>query len=104
MDVFLRQASQAEELISRTVYGETQPGGETNNLRGRAVRVFDQAGVVTTDAYDFKGNLLISQRQFAKAYKTRLNWLANPELETETFVSRTTFDAINRPLSIVQSR
>ncbi len=101
VDVFLRQASQAEELISRTVYGENQPGGETNNLRGRAVRVFDQAGVVTTDAYDFKGNLLISQRQFAKAYKTRLNWLANPELETETFVSRTTFDAINRPLSIV---
>ena len=41
------------------------------NLRGKTYRHFDTAGVLTTDRYDFKGNLLHSYRQFAKDYKTR---------------------------------
>lgn len=64
------------------------------------MQVFDQAGVVTSDDYDFKGNLLASQRQLALEYKATLNWSANPELETETFTGSTTYDALNRPLSL----
>ena len=56
--------------MGRTVYGETQPNPEANNLRGKVVQLFDQAGVVTSDDYDFKGNLLRSQRQLAQEYKT----------------------------------
>ena len=44
------------------------------NLRGRVVQLFDQAGVVTSDDYDFKGNLLSSQRQLAQEYKASLDW------------------------------
>ena len=46
----------AERLAVRTVYGEGQ--GDAANLRGRVYQVFDDAGVVTSVAYDFKGNLL----------------------------------------------
>ena len=65
-DSFLREGAGAELLIGRTVYGESRPGAEAGNLRGKVVEVFDQAGVVTSDDYDFKGNLLASRRQLAQ--------------------------------------
>ncbi|MGH9895363.1 MAG: SpvB/TcaC N-terminal domain-containing protein, partial [bacterium] len=61
----LREGAGSERLIGRTVYGETRPNPEASNLCGKVVQLFDQAGVVTTDEYDFKGNLLQSQRQLA---------------------------------------
>ena len=76
-------------LIGRTVYGESVPDPEANNLRGKVVQIFDQAGVVTSDEYDFKGNLLASRRQLAREYKTTLDWSADPELEPEIFTSST---------------
>ena len=63
----------------------------------RLVQRIDRAGVVTTDDYDFKGNLLSSQRQLRQQYKTMLDWSATVPLETEVFTSSTTFDALNRP-------
>ena len=47
----------AERLAERTVYGESQ-GDADNHRDPRAISVFDGAGVVTSEAYDFKGNLL----------------------------------------------
>ena len=54
---FLRTGTGGEQLIGRTIYGETQPNPEKKNQRGKAVQLYDQAGVVTTEDYDFKGNL-----------------------------------------------
>ncbi|MFQ5757863.1 MAG: RHS repeat-associated core domain-containing protein, partial [Acidiferrobacterales bacterium] len=90
-----------ELLVGRTVYGETRPTPEAHNLRGQVVQLFDQAGVVTTDPYDFKGNLLSSRRQLAQEYKTTLNWSATVPLEAATYTSRTTYDALNRPVSSI---
>ena len=83
-------------LVGQTVYGETQPNPDVNNLRGQVVQVFDQAGVATSDEFDFKGNLLSSKRQLAKEYKSNLDWSGTVELETEAYTSRTRFDAMNR--------
>ena len=49
-----------ERLAERTIYGEAQ--GDALNHRGQVFQVFDAAGVVTNEAYDFKGNLLQSRR------------------------------------------
>jgi RHS repeat-associated protein len=100
IDVFLRAGSATEMLIGQTVYGETRPNPETSNLRGRVVQVFDQAGVVTSDSYDFKGNPLSNQRQLAPEYKATLDWSASLGLEPQAFASSTTFDALNRPTSV----
>ena len=78
IEIFLREGAGAELLIGRTVYGETRPNPEAKNQRGKVVQLFDQAGVVTSDDYDFKGNLLSSQRQLAREYKTTLDWSADP--------------------------
>ena len=72
--------------MGRTVYGETRPNPEASNLRGKVVQLFDQAGVVTSDDYDFKGNLLRSQRQLAREYKTTLDWSAAVPLEAPTSI------------------
>jgi RHS repeat-associated protein len=70
-------------------------------MRGKVVQAFDQAGVVTSDEYDFKGNLRRGQRQLAADYKTTLNWDAAVPLEAETFTSRTRHDALNRPIQLI---
>jgi RHS repeat-associated protein len=86
-------------LAESTVYGEGQ--GAASNLRARVYQVFDAAGVVTNEAYDFKGNLLRSTRRLLKEYRNAVNWMANPALEDETFVSHTDYDALNRLIQVV---
>ncbi|UII33139.1 insecticidal toxin complex protein [Fulvivirga ulvae] len=90
-------------LFERMIYGEGQPDDKLKNLRGKTAVLYDSAGKVISEAYDFKGNLLSSTRIFAKVYKTIPNWdVPNPDDLLEgsdyTFESSTEFDAVNRPV------
>jgi YD repeat-containing protein len=112
--LFVQHDADPEILAERTVFGEAHPDAAALNLRGKAYQVFDGAGAATSEAYDFKGNLLQSSRQLAKEYKQRMDWsvvanltevqaIANaaaPLLENETFTSSTTYDALNRPVTL----
>ncbi|MFL5624171.1 MAG: toxin TcdB middle/N-terminal domain-containing protein, partial [Ktedonobacteraceae bacterium] len=111
--LFVQQGTKTEVLAERIVYGEALPNAATLNLRGKPYQVYDGAGVVTNTQYDFKGNLLSSNRQLTHEYRQQVDWsplasLTNPQdiataaaplLETETFTSSTTYDALNRPTS-----
>lgn len=86
-----------EVLYQRIVYGEAEPEAEVRNLRTRAVRQYDDAGIVTMGAYDFKGNVLESTRHFAADYKGILDWSGAPELEPDlVFTASTRYDALGR--------
>jgi RHS repeat-associated protein len=100
-DSFLSEGGGAEIVIGRSIYGETRPNPEANNLRGQVVELRDQAGIVTNDKYDFKGNLLESHRRLAQEYKTTINWYGEVLLEPETYTSRTRYDALNRPTQLI---
>jgi RHS repeat-associated protein len=77
---------------------------------GAPLRAWDSAGVLTSVEYDFKGNLLASERRLAKDYKTTPDWIdlatetdpalihaaAAPLLESETFTTSWTYDALSR--------
>lgn len=95
-----------EILCERTIYGDSTDTGLTDlqqrqaNLRGKAYKHFDGAGIVTTDQYDFKGNPLRNSRQFAVDYKNAPDWSQAPAVEVETFRSSTAYDALNRPSAI----
>jgi len=95
-----------EVLFERTIYGDsdhtglTEHGQREANLRGAIYRHFDTGGVVTTDRYDFKGNLLHSYRQFAKNYRNIPDWSQEPALETKTFNASKTYDALNRAVTV----
>ena len=66
---YVRLDNGAEVLVEHSVYGESHPEPESLNLRGQVYQLYDQAGVVTNPAYDFKGNALEGQRQLALNYK-----------------------------------
>ena len=95
-----------EIVVARTIYGDSSETGLSEqqqrqvNLRGKVYQQRDGAGVVTTDRYDFKGNLLRSSRQFARDYKGTLDWSRDPALEQARFVSTSTFDALNRATAV----
>lgn len=94
-------------LAEQTVYGDspeielTEDEALACNLRGQVYRQYDGAGVVTNVCFDFKGNLLESQRQLLVNYRSQVNWAADSALEDEIFTSRTTYDALDRPVQVV---
>jgi RHS repeat-associated protein len=100
-DSLLSEGGGAEVVVERSIYGDGCPNPEDNNLRGKVVELDDQAGIVTSNRYDFKGNLLRSRRRLAQSYKTTLDWSGAVPLEPETYTSRTGFDAFNRPTQLI---
>lgn len=105
-----------ETLFGRVVYGDLFPDAEAIqlNMKGKAYQLYDQAGVVTLKAVDFKGNVVEAERRLTKEYKQLIDWeplevlttvasietAAAPFLENEIFSSSSTFDAINRPILV----
>ncbi|WP_434422040.1 SpvB/TcaC N-terminal domain-containing protein [Nannocystis pusilla] len=108
---YLAHAADPEVLQQRIVYGESLgASAATTNHLGQIYRVYDSAGVLTSLAYDFKGNLLATERRLTEDYKTAPDWIdlvtltdpalihaaAAPLLEAETFTTSWTYDALSR--------
>ena len=87
-----------ETVVQETIYGESRPNPEANNLRGHVFRVLDAAGQLTTDDYDFKGPLKRSRRKLAREYAKQLNWSVAVPLEPGAFETTTRYDALSRPV------
>ncbi|HEU5239895.1 MAG TPA: hypothetical protein VFU37_22370, partial [Pyrinomonadaceae bacterium] len=96
-------------LCEVIIYGDSNPVGLSAvqilqaNLRGKQYQHYDSAGVTTSEAHDFKGNLLSSKRQLLRNYKTTPDWSLKPQpvLETEIFTSSISYDALNRPVQVI---
>lgn len=92
-------------LAEKTVYGDDQERGpsdpEDTNHRGKVYQVYDSAGVVTSDRYDFKGNLVRSTRKLRTKYKDQVDWKTEPSPEGKVFTSASRFDALNRVIQSV---
>ncbi|MDQ4142640.1 MAG: RHS repeat-associated core domain-containing protein, partial [Actinomycetota bacterium] len=98
---FVRSGETEDEVLhERTEYGEGQPDARRLNLRLQTFRQYDGAGVVTNEAYDFKGNLLRTSRQLAKEYRHTLDWTGAVALEEQHYATHTSFDALNRPVTL----
>ena len=91
-----------EILTEWILYGEVHPEAEERNLRTHIYLHLDQAGALTNERFDFKENLLESERRLARDYKGLLDWqeLNLEELEEENFTTRTRYDALNRPVEV----
>ncbi|UQA60396.1 SpvB/TcaC N-terminal domain-containing protein [Polyangium aurulentum] len=99
-ELWVKKNADPEVLAEKSLYGEGQPNPEVKNLRGKVYQVKDGAGVVTSVEYDFKGNLLESQRQLTTNYATQLDWSGSVALEAEVFTQTTAYDGLNRPTSL----
>lgn len=90
-----------DNVYEKIIYGEDLNDDILNNLRKKVVTIYDTAGKVEMGKYDFKGNILNSNRKFALEYKKTVNWntLDNDSfLEQEDFKSTFNFDALNRTI------
>ncbi|GAA1980200.1 SpvB/TcaC N-terminal domain-containing protein [Microbacterium pumilum] len=88
-----------EVMFASIEYGEGQDDDVALNLRTRTSKVFDGAGVVTSEAYDFKGNLQRGNRRLARDYKGVPDWSGVVALEDESHTTSTAYDALNRPVT-----
>src|SRR5690606_18223502 len=101
-----------EKLLGRIVYGELLESPASTNHRGRVYRVYDGAGVATTDAFDFEGHAVTEQRQLVAQHTDQADWsallgqgtvaamatAAAPLLDSETFSASSQRDALGRVL------
>lgn len=100
---FVSENGASEEHVYKMVYGEALADPAALNHFGQVWKLYDQSGVMISDAFDFKGNLLRGSRQVAEDYKNRLDWSAAspPVLESEVFQTSTQYDALNRPIQAI---
>jgi RHS repeat-associated protein len=99
--VHLRVGNGPEVVVQETVYGEAHANPEEHNLRAKPYRVRDPAGELTTGEYDFKGNLLWSERRLAVDYKQTLDWSGPVPLEGDIFATSKAYDALDRPVRLI---
>ena len=105
-------AGDGEILLERSIYGERRA---ERNLCGRLFRQYDGAGLASNERYDYKGNLLESARQLARAYRESVDWSVVDELDeiddldaaaapllglADRFAATTLYDALNRPIQM----
>jgi RHS repeat-associated protein len=121
-------ANPGQELLTgRLVYGEQHPQAEARNLRGRLHLSLDQAGALTSEAHDFKGNPVLATRRLTSGtqYRQAVDWLVvdadhvalpsnatatldaaaldavlAPRLEPDTYASSIIYDALKRPVTL----
>jgi RHS repeat-associated protein len=98
--LYVRESDDKERLAECTVYGEELPDALARNLRGKPAQLFDAAGAVTNEAFDFKGNLLSTTRQLSAVFREELDWRQPPSLQPETYGAVTSYDALNRAQSL----
>jgi len=80
---------------------------ETNNLRGKLYHGYDGAGIETIPSYDFEGNPNSVIRQYVSDPTQHPDWsplfespVSSPAMETETYNTSMTYDALGRPVTI----
>lgn len=108
--VFVQKLGEEEVLSERMLYGEQHPAAAELNLRAKLVHGFDSGGVISNVSFDFKGNLLASERRLSVEHRAAPDWkalagldsapgaeaAASTQLESERFRIEATFDALSR--------
>jgi RHS repeat-associated protein len=98
--LYVTEGGNPQRLAEQVTYGEGLAAAQALNLRGAAYQHRDEAGVATTNQRDFKGNILSASRQLLQDYADEVDWSTAPALDAETFTTATTYDALNRPVTI----
>jgi hypothetical protein len=103
----------AEVCYENTIYGEGRAAAQTLNLCTRVFQHGDVAGLTTNmalnpvtnlqEAFDFKGNLLRSSRQFVSDPKALTNWSGAAPTLLAAYTASTQFDALNRPTALTSA-
>ncbi|MGH2905155.1 MAG: SpvB/TcaC N-terminal domain-containing protein [Solirubrobacterales bacterium] len=91
-------ALNSDLVFERFEYGEGAPQAKQHNLRTRTFKQFDSAGIVTSEQFDFKGNLLRSSHEVIDDYKHTPDWSV-VNLTRGAEVTLASFDALDRQIT-----
>jgi len=100
--LWLRINTDPALMVERYEYRDAQdndPQALQNNLLGQLVRHYDPSGCIEMIRLDFKGSPLeVQRRLIADRTASVTDWQTNPDanLEAETFVQITEYDALKR--------
>lgn len=89
------------QVYEQYEYGDSLSDAALRNCKGKLYKLYDTAGILVTEAFDFKSNVYVTTRQLVNNYKELPNWNANPGMENEVFHSGTAYDALNRPRQVI---
>jgi RHS repeat-associated protein len=92
-------SSNTQRLAEQIIYGEGLSTAQALNLRGVAYQHKDEVGLATTQQRDFQGNTVSASRQLLEDYVDDVDWSANPALNSETYTTAYTYDALGRVLT-----
>ena len=81
-------------------YGESAADSADHNLRGRIMIHRDGAGLLEVERYSLDGATAVSTRQLRDNHRDTADWSGAEELASETWTTRSVFDALNRPLEV----
>jgi len=87
-------------LAEEISYGEGLPDGQARNLCGALYQHRDGAGIATTAQRDYMGNVISASRQLLQGFASEVDWSQAPPLDNEVLTTGTTYDALNRPITI----
>jgi RHS repeat-associated protein len=93
----LKTANNPEITTQQIIYGTSSV---LNNIL-QIIEIDAQDGK-TSFEYDFKGNVSKQTKQFAQDYQNKLDWNGTVALNNEIFATQTTYDALNRPVTVTQ--
>ncbi|HEX5151230.1 MAG TPA: SpvB/TcaC N-terminal domain-containing protein [Parafilimonas sp.] len=95
-----------ESMFDKIEYGESlmlpdrsdKAVWQAKNLLGQVSGHFDTAGIITSNRYDFKGNLLQTSRQLLEKYDDvhPVDWNDGQILEADLYATVSAYDALNR--------
>jgi RHS repeat-associated protein len=92
-------------LFQRFGYGESLSvaDAKTNNLLTKTYQLYDQAGILTSLQFDFKGNLTGNRLQLATNYRNTIDWtdISAVDLETDVFEGSSQFDGLSRMIQAI---
>ena len=91
--------SALDHIFEFVVYGESETNAKAKNLRGQVLEHYDTGGLLSSPAYDFKGQPTATHRKLFKDYKSVANWTSQNRmqaLETELYTFTTKTDALGR--------
>jgi RHS repeat-associated protein len=100
LETYVKQGTQPQSIcFAKTKYGESLTNPEQRNLRGQAYQSWDQAGLMTSQSFDFKGNPLVISRQLTEDHTRTIDWnqTTNQLHPTDIFETSSEYDALSRP-------
>ncbi|RNJ52613.1 hypothetical protein D7B24_003168 [Verticillium nonalfalfae] len=95
VETWMSDSGANEIMTKQYIYGESASDSLGHNLKNRLHKSRDGSGEMTILDYDFKGNIISTERRLASSYKDTPNWAGAVGLEAPQH-STATFDALDR--------